>query len=180
MYAVATSAIRDARNGERFLKAARAASGLNIEVISDEEEARFGYVAAVNSSTMTDGFVLETGGGSIQLIEVANRRSESLRSFPLGAVRVTEEFLPGSGPAKKKDLQRVRAHVRETTGLPMTVAYARTRTLAKLFADAAKPDGCIAVTDPDHETELLAKLPVTEIAGIAKRSAAKTAIPSSI
>ena len=62
---------------------------------------------------MTDGVVLETGGGSIQLIEVANRRAKSLRSFPLGAVRVTEEFLPGSGPAKKKDLQRVRAHVRQ-------------------------------------------------------------------
>ena len=113
VHAVATSAIRDATNGARFLKAARAASGLNIEVISDEEEARFGYVAAINSSTMTDGIVLETGGGSIQLIEVADRRAESLRSFPLGAVRVTEEFLPGSGPAKKKDLQRVRAHVRE-------------------------------------------------------------------
>jgi exopolyphosphatase/guanosine-5'-triphosphate,3'-diphosphate pyrophosphatase len=113
VHAVATSAIRDASNGARFLKAARAASGLKIEVISDAAEARFGYVAALNSSTMTDGVVLETGGGSIQLIEVANRRAKSLRSFPLGAVRVTEEFLPGSGPAKKKDLQRVRAHVRQ-------------------------------------------------------------------
>ncbi len=113
VHAVATSAIRDASNGPRFLKAARAASGLNIEVISDEDEARFGYVAAINSSTITDGVVLETGGGSIQLIEVANRRPVSLRSFPLGAVRITEQFLPESGPAKKKDLQRVRAHVRE-------------------------------------------------------------------
>ncbi len=74
VHAVATSAIRDAANGELFLKAARAASGLNIEVISDEDEARFGYVAAINSSTMTDGMVLETGGGSIQLIEVADRQ----------------------------------------------------------------------------------------------------------
>ncbi len=113
VHAVATSAIRDAANGELFLKAARAASGLNIEVISDEDEARFGYIAAINSSTMTDGFVLETGGGSIQLIEVADRRAKSLQSFPLGAVRVTEQFLPGSGPAKKKDLQKVRAYVRD-------------------------------------------------------------------
>jgi exopolyphosphatase / guanosine-5'-triphosphate,3'-diphosphate pyrophosphatase len=113
VHAVATSAIRDASNGERFLKAARAASGLNIEIISGEEEACFGYVAAVNSSTLTDGIVLETGGGSIQLIEVADRRIETSRSFPLGAVRVTEQFLPGSGSAKKKDLQRVRAHVRD-------------------------------------------------------------------
>ena len=113
VHAVATSAIRDATNGERFLRAATAASGLNIEVISDEEEARFGYVAAINSSTMTEGLVLETGGGSIQLVEVADRRTVALRSYPLGAVRVTEQFLPGSGPAKKKDLQRVRTHVRD-------------------------------------------------------------------
>ena len=96
-----------------FLKAARAASGLNIEVISDEDEARFGYVAAINSSTMTDGIVLETGGGSIQVIEVADRHAKSLQSFPLGAVRMTEQFLPGSGPARKRDIQRLRAHVRE-------------------------------------------------------------------
>ena len=52
----------------------------------------------------------------------------------------------------------------------MTVAFARTRTLAKLFADTAKPFGAVAVEDPDRETELLAKLPVTEIAGIAQRA----------
>jgi exopolyphosphatase/guanosine-5'-triphosphate,3'-diphosphate pyrophosphatase len=113
VHAVATSAIRDAANGEMFLKAARAASGLNIEVISDEDEARFGYVAAINSSTMTDGIVLETGGGSIQVIEVADRHAKSLQSFPLGAVRMTEQFLPGSGPARKRDIQRLRAHVRD-------------------------------------------------------------------
>jgi exopolyphosphatase / guanosine-5'-triphosphate,3'-diphosphate pyrophosphatase len=114
VHAVATSAIRDASNGEEFLAAAREATGLKIEVISDEDEARFGYVAAINTSTLTDGIVLEIGGGSIQLIEVARRRAKSLRSFPLGAVRLTEQFLPGSGPAKKKELQRVRDHVRQT------------------------------------------------------------------
>ncbi len=119
VHAVATSAIRDATNGEMFLKAARAASGLNIEVISDEDEARFGYVAAINSSTITDGIVLETGGGSIQLIKVADRRAQSLQSFPLGAVRLTEQFLPGQGPARKRDLQKLRAHVRESlAGFP--------------------------------------------------------------
>ncbi len=113
VHAVATSAIRDAANGEQFLVTARTATGLQIEIISDEEEARFGYVAAINSSTLTDGIVLEIGGGSIQLIEVADRRAQRLQSFPLGAVRLTEQFLPGEGPVRKKDLQRLRGHVRE-------------------------------------------------------------------
>jgi DNA polymerase V len=53
----------------------------------------------------------------------------------------------------------------------MTVAFARTRTLAKLFADTAKPFGAVAVLDRDHEREVLAKLPVTEISGIGGRRA---------
>ena len=114
VHAVATSAIRDASNRDEFLARAQSESGLEIEVLSEEDEARFGYVAAVNTSTLTDGAVLELGGGSMQLIEVADRLARSLTSFQLGAVRLTEEFLPGLGPAKKKELQRVRDHVRET------------------------------------------------------------------
>ncbi|MGB0095703.1 MAG: Ppx/GppA phosphatase family protein, partial [Solirubrobacteraceae bacterium] len=103
-----------AANREEFLRPAEEAPGLEIEVLSEEDEARYGYVAAVNTTTLTDGVVLELGGGSMQLIEVAERRPEALSSFPLGAVRLTEEFLSAPGPAKKKDLQRVRARVRET------------------------------------------------------------------
>ena len=58
----------------------------------------------------------------------------------------------------------------------MTVAFARTRTLAKLFAETTKPFGAVAVTDPDHERDLLARLPVTEIAGIGGRRAARLAL----
>ncbi len=120
VHAVATSAIRDASNREQFLSDAHAAVGFTIEVLSAQEEARYGYVAAINTSTLTDGVVLDLGGGSLQLVRVSDRRAQELCSLPLGAVRLTEQFLshsgshPGSdGPTRKKDLQRVRAHVRE-------------------------------------------------------------------
>jgi exopolyphosphatase/guanosine-5'-triphosphate,3'-diphosphate pyrophosphatase len=111
VYAVATSAIRDAANGEQFLRAADEAMGLKIEVLSAEDEARYGYIAAVNTTTITDGVVLDLGGGSMQLIRVQDRRATELTSFPLGAVRVTERFLFYGGPAKRKDIKRVRTHV---------------------------------------------------------------------
>ena len=82
---------------------------------------------------------------------------------------------PVRGQNYRQTAVTVRDHVKRTAGLPMTVAFARTRTLAKLFADTAKPFGAVAVEDPDHETELLAKLPVTEIAGIAGRREARLA-----
>ncbi len=71
-------------------------------------------MAAINTTTLRDGVVLDLGGGSLQLTAVAERQAGAIASFPLGAVRVTEEFLPGSGPAKKKELSRVREHVRDT------------------------------------------------------------------
>ncbi len=80
---------------------------------------------------------------------------------------------PVRGQTYQQTAETVREHIKRTVGVPMTVAYARTRTLAKLFADTAKPFGAVAVLDADHERELLAKLPVTEIAGIARRRAAR-------
>ncbi len=113
IHSIATSAIRDASNRDEFLARARDATGLEIEILSAEDEARYGYVAAINTSTLTDGVVLDLGGGSLQLVPVKDRRAQALSSFPLGAVRLTEQLLPGTGPARKKDLQRVRAFVRE-------------------------------------------------------------------
>ena len=68
--AVATSAIRDAENAAEFLARARELTGLPIRVLSREDEARYGYLAAVNSTTLHDGCVLDLGGGSLQLVRV--------------------------------------------------------------------------------------------------------------
>ena len=112
--AVATSAIRDARNAGEFLAQARERSDLPIRVLSREEEARYGYLAAVNSTTIADGCVLDLGGGSMQLVGVQGRLASSAGSWSLGAVRMTERFLTGKGPPKRRQLEDLRAHVRET------------------------------------------------------------------
>lgn len=101
--AVATSAIRDATNREKFVAAAQKRSGLEIDVLSREDEARFGYLAAVNSTTLRDGAVLDLGGGSMQLVRTRERRADKLASWPLGAVRMTERF--------GDDLSGLRDHV---------------------------------------------------------------------
>ncbi len=110
--AVATSAIRDATNQDEFLSAARHRSGLEIEVLPTAEEARYGYLAAVNSTTLADGVALDLGGGSMQLTLVRGRHARAARSWPLGAVRMTERFLPDPDPPSRKQLKAFRAHVR--------------------------------------------------------------------
>jgi len=109
--AVATSAIRDAENAAEFLARARDLTGLPIRVLDREAEARYGYLAAINSTTLTDGCVLDLGGGSLQLVRVIDRIDRESGSWSLGAVRMSERFLPPNGPAKRKQIDELRAHV---------------------------------------------------------------------
>jgi exopolyphosphatase/guanosine-5'-triphosphate,3'-diphosphate pyrophosphatase len=188
--AVATSAIREAENREEFLERAHARTGLErahartglpIRVLSREQEARYGYLAAVNSTTLADGCVLDLGGGSLQLVSVAARRARESGSWRLGAVRMTERFLPGPGPAKRRQLEELREHVaaelceaswlagtgRRLVGLGGTV-----RNLAVAAQRAAgRPTNGVQGTLVERECleELVARLaalPVAERSGV--------------
>jgi exopolyphosphatase/guanosine-5'-triphosphate,3'-diphosphate pyrophosphatase len=110
IHAVATSAIRDARNGEDLLEAIRRDTALNPRVISGEEEARYGFLAVVNSTTLEDGFGLDMGGGSIQTLRMTGRGLADAESLALGSVSVSEAFLPGE-KATGKQMKALRRHV---------------------------------------------------------------------
>jgi DNA polymerase V len=71
--------------------------------------------------------------------------------------------------------QQLRDAVLREVGVPATVGIARTKTLAKLVSDTAKPFGALALLDRDAERALLERLPVTEVSGIASRRAARLA-----
>ena len=107
--AVATSAIRDAPNGGAFVDRAHAETGLPIRVLAGDEEALYSYAAAVNSTSMTDGVVLDLGGGSLELVQVRGRQPGAIASWPLGAVRATERWLPDDGPVKPGPIDKLHA-----------------------------------------------------------------------
>ena len=109
---VATSAIRSARNGGELLARIEAESGLEARVLDESEEARYGYLAIANSTTIESGFGIDIGGGSVQAMRLAGRRLEDSGSWQLGAVRVSEAFLSDDGPASSKQLKALRKHVK--------------------------------------------------------------------
>ena len=92
---------------------------------------------------------------------------------------IDEFFFEAHALGHKSDLARsavsIRDRVLEAAGLPVTIGVARTRTLAKLFSDTGKPFGAVAVLTRDHERELLARMPVTEISGISGAREARLA-----
>jgi exopolyphosphatase/guanosine-5'-triphosphate,3'-diphosphate pyrophosphatase len=109
--AIATSAVRDAANRERLLGPLRR-EGVEVEVLSGEEEARLGAAAALHSLPFRDGVVADLGGGSLQLTRVRDRRIAAPASLPLGAVRLTRQFLRHDPPAAR-ELRALRRTVAE-------------------------------------------------------------------
>jgi exopolyphosphatase/guanosine-5'-triphosphate,3'-diphosphate pyrophosphatase len=109
---VGTSAIRDAHNRDELLDLIQERTGLEARVLSGAEEAYYGYLAVVNSTTLSDGFAIDMGGGSIQLSRIEDRLLREAESLPLGAVRVSERFLPDE-EAQSKDLKKLSKHVAE-------------------------------------------------------------------
>src|ERR671933_515936 len=109
--AVATSAIRDARNRDELLARVREETGLEPHVLSEAEEARYGYLAIANTTTLRDGYGIDVGGGSVQVTKLEDRGLAASGSWPLGAVRMSERFLPGD-EAGGKALKALRKHVR--------------------------------------------------------------------
>lgn len=108
---VATSAVRDAENGERFLQLVRGETGLKVKVLDGEEEARLAFRSALAHFDLGAGraVVMDIGGGSLELTLSADGLVERVISLPFGAIRMTEQYLEDG---KKKALRKLRKHVR--------------------------------------------------------------------
>jgi exopolyphosphatase / guanosine-5'-triphosphate,3'-diphosphate pyrophosphatase len=99
--AVATSALRDARNALAFLAWVKSETGWEVEIISGLEEARLIH-RGVMGETGTQGrcLLVDVGGGSCEITLSERKRIRETISLPLGAVRLTKEFLPGDLPSE--------------------------------------------------------------------------------
>jgi exopolyphosphatase/guanosine-5'-triphosphate,3'-diphosphate pyrophosphatase len=96
--AVATSAVREAKNRGEFLKRVRKATKLDIEVVSGVEEARLIHLGVLNAVGVHDRpmFVADIGGGSTEVVVGLDDEVLFARSFKLGAVRLTDRFFSGT------------------------------------------------------------------------------------
>jgi exopolyphosphatase/guanosine-5'-triphosphate,3'-diphosphate pyrophosphatase len=102
--AVATAAMRDARNGRAFLAWVRDETGWDVEIISGLEEGRLIHRGVMNNEPGTGGrcILIDVGGGSCEISVSERRRIRETVSLPLGAVRLTEEFLKTDPPTKEE------------------------------------------------------------------------------
>ncbi len=101
--AVATSALRDARNAQAFLAWVKSETGWEVEIISGLEEARLIHRGVMGEAgTQGRCLLVDVGGGSCEITLSERKRIRETISLPLGAVRLTKEFLPGDLPSEEE------------------------------------------------------------------------------
>jgi len=187
---VATSALRDARNSQAFLEWVRSATGWRVEIVSGVEEARLIHLGLVSGPRVdrSPTLMIDLGGGSCELTISQHGHIRDAVSLPLGAVRLTDEFLRHD-PSRKGELKRLRGFVaREVNRIARRIGAARIRnviatsgTAAALAAVAAhlrrggrRQRQIVSRTEMTRIAKRLARLPVAErrkIEGIGPRRA---------
>jgi exopolyphosphatase/guanosine-5'-triphosphate,3'-diphosphate pyrophosphatase len=111
--AFATSAIRDAENGDDLLKRITQRTGCEIRVLSGENEARLTFLAARRWFGWSSGklHVVDIGGGSLEVAAGPDEEPDTALSLPLGAGRLTRDWLTAD-PPPPDEVRALRRHVR--------------------------------------------------------------------
>jgi exopolyphosphatase/guanosine-5'-triphosphate,3'-diphosphate pyrophosphatase len=167
--ALVTSAIREAKNGLEVLDRIRQRTGVDLQVLSGEDEARLTFLAVRRWFGWSAGrlLVLDIGGGSLELAAGLDEEPEVALSLPLGAGRMTRRFLPAARTGGRPDLaalDELRDHADELlapaarklrkVGTPdLVAATSKTfRTLARLTGAAPYSAGIWAPRELRQES----------------------------
>ena len=144
----ATSALREASNGEKIISSINKDFHIDLQVLTGEEEAKLTFLAARRWFGWSSGrlLVIDIGGGSLEMAAGVDESPEIATSLPLGAGRLTKEFLKGD-PYTDKSLRALRDHIENKLEqiLPSLVKHQESdraiatsktlRTLARLSGD---------------------------------------------
>ncbi|MFY1110861.1 MAG: HD domain-containing protein [Methanosarcinaceae archaeon] len=118
--AVATSATRDASNKVQFLEMLKSEANLEVCPISGIEEARLIYLGVSSGLRLGDSraLLIDIGGGSTEVSVGGDKQYYFLHSFNLGAIRLTNMFLPDeTGPVSMERYRMIKAHIRRKAAL---------------------------------------------------------------
>lgn len=100
--AVGTEALRRAPNAGEFLAEVERRYGIAVQVLTGREEGFSAFLGVVNSTLLEDGYLLDIGGGSLELMRVQSRALVEAQSVPLGAIYATERYLKSDPPAGRE------------------------------------------------------------------------------
>lgn len=144
VFAFATSVIRDAPNRDAIIAHVARTTGTRLRVLTGEEEARLAYVAARQWAGPAVGplLVLDIGGGTVEIASGTGDQPHTVHSLPLGARRITRDWLPGNTAPSPRRLAEVRKYLRQSLeavpDLPRAEAGLRVLACSKTFEQLAR------------------------------------------
>ena len=120
VYAIATSAVRDALNGGAFVADAKSQAGVDVMIISGDEEAELGLRGVMSEiqNPQETVLVIDIGGGSTELVLGSKEKTEYKVSISAGAVRMTEQFITGN-PIRNEDVENMKNRLNELFKEPL-------------------------------------------------------------
>ncbi len=143
VFAFATSVIRDAPNRDAIIASVARNTGTRLRVLTGEEEARLAYVAARQWAAESGPLlVLDIGGGTLEIASGTGDQPRTVHSLPLGARRITRDWLPGNTAPSARRLAEIRKHLRRSLeavpGLPVAEPGMRVLACSKTFEQLAR------------------------------------------
>lgn len=127
---VATSAMRDCNNAQVFREWIKSATGWNVDVISGTEEGRLIHLGVISKLRVRPAelLLIDLGGGSCELTLSSRGHIKEVVTLPLGAVRLTQEFIRHDPPSRE-ELNRLHEFIAEEVDrIPQTIRQARVRS----------------------------------------------------
>lgn len=112
VYAAATAAIRQATNHAQIIAQMTAETGIELQLLSEEQEAYFGFVAVAYSMSTPSAITIDMGGGSTEITMFENKTLQHTHSFPFGTVSLKQKFIAGDTMTAAESKQLI-AYVRK-------------------------------------------------------------------
>ncbi|KQY60419.1 exopolyphosphatase [Aeromicrobium sp. Root495] len=164
--AFATSAVREAVNTETVLSAVREASGIDLQVLPGEDEARLTFLAVRRWFGWSAGRlgVFDIGGGSLELAAGSDEQPDVAQSVPLGAGRLTREWLDAGRSAEELRLY-VRTTLAEQAGQILRGgAFDRAVATSKTFRSLARICGAASSSEGQYVRRVLRRTDLARLA----------------
>ncbi len=139
---VATAAIRRSVNNQEIAERIKNEVGIEIKILSEEEEGYYGNYAVLHTMELRDGITVDIGGGSTELVLFKDKKVEKMVSLPFGGVSLQDDFFDGKDHNDKKAVKKATKWVQEQieaeawikdTNVPLIGIGGSARNIAEVF-----------------------------------------------